>query len=126
VLAYCDNPKNGEPRKTIPQGAPVTVYWSWFAKTPEQLADHVNYATYTVTVDDQQLTDWRNFKTDVIKLADGNYYVFWYVPIGTLTPGEHKIAYNLQWSQQITDGFKTYGPGGAQAVDNGSCVFTVK
>jgi len=96
------------------------------AKQPELLTDYINYATYKVSVDDQELTNWRNFKTDVIKLSDGNYYVFWYVPIGMPTVGEHKITYNLTWSQQITDGYKTYGPGGAQQVDNGSCVFTVK
>jgi SH3-like domain-containing protein len=126
VLAYCDNKTNGEPRRTFPAGTLVTIYWSWFAKTPEQLDDHVQQSEYEVRVDGQLLSDWRAQKTDVQKWTDGNYYVFWYVPIGTPQPGEHKIDYKVTWKQQISDGFKTYGPGGDVETDTGSCVFTIK
>ncbi len=71
VLAYCD--VKGVAHKTLTAGTPVTIFLSWFAKTPEQLADHINYNNYEVLLDGQLLKDWRNFKTEVIKSAqDGN------------------------------------------------------
>ena len=127
VLAYCDNKDNGEPRKTMPVGSSVIIYWSWYAKMPEQLKDHIDQAEYEVKVDGQTLTNWRNFKSDVVKSSrDGNYYVYWYVPIGAPQPGEHNVEYKLTWKQQITDGFKTFGPGGDELDNTGSCVFTIK
>ncbi len=123
VLAYCD--AKGEPHKTLPAGQPVLIWWSWFAKTADQIADHINYSTYEVRIDGQVLKDWRNYKSDVVQVA-GRYYVYWYVPIGSPLPGEHKIEYKVSWQQQISDGDQTYGPGGKTEVDTGSCVFTVK
>src|SRR5207249_4927692 len=66
VLAYCDNKPNGEARQTFNYGTAITIYWSWYAKTAEQLADHVDYAEYDVRVDDQPLSNWQNFKSGVI------------------------------------------------------------
>lgn len=127
VLAYCDNPNNGEPRQTLPAGTNITVYWSWFAKTPEQLDDHVTNAMYQVKLDDQLLTNWQSFKSEVTKSPrDGNYYVFWYVPVGSPPAGEHRIDFQLSWKNQITDGIKKYGPGGDEETNTGSCVFTIK
>jgi uncharacterized protein YraI len=126
VLAYCDSKTNGQPRKTLTAGSPVTIYWSWFAKTPEQLADHINYSNYEVLLDGQLLKDWRNYKTDVIKQQDGNYYVYWYLPVGIPLPGDHKVEYKLTWQQMISDGYKQYGPTSDEEVDTGGCVFTIK
>jgi hypothetical protein len=126
VLAYCDSKTNGEPRKTFTVDTPVTIYWSWFAKTPEQLADHISYADYVVTVDGKPLSNWRTYQSNVVRQADGNYYVFWFVPVGTPAAGEHKIDYKLTWKQKITDGFGTFGPGGDEESNTGTCVFTVK
>ncbi|MEP7284247.1 MAG: SH3 domain-containing protein [Chloroflexota bacterium] len=126
VLAYCDNKTNGEPRKTLTSGTPVTIYWSWFAKTPEQLADHINSGEYTVQVDGQTLKDWRSFKTDVAVLANGDYFVYWYVPIGSPQPGDHTVDFKLTWKQQITDGYKKFGPGGDEESESGTCAFTIK
>lgn len=127
VLAYCDSKTHGEARKTLAAGTPVTVYWSWFAKTASELADQISYGNYEVNVDGQLLKDWRNYKTDVIRnSADGNYYVYWYVAIGTPLPGEHTIDFKLTWQQAISDGYKKYGPGTDEEQDIGSCVFTIK
>ena len=127
VLAYCDSKTKGEARKTLTAGTPVTVYWSWFAKTASQLADQISYGNYEVSIDGQLLKDWRNYKTDVIRNStDGNYYVYWYVPIGTPLPGDHKIDFKLTWQQAISDGYKKYGPGTDEEQDIGSCVFTIK
>jgi uncharacterized protein YraI len=126
VLAYCDSKTNGEPRRTFTKDTPVTIYWWWFAKTPEQLADHISYAEYTVTVDGKTLTNWRTFQTNVVRQSDGTFAVYWFIPIGAAAVGDHKIDYKLTWKQKITDGYGTFGPGGDEEVNIGSCVFTIK
>ncbi len=126
VLAYCDEKlPRGEPRKTFTVGTPVTIWWSWFAKQPEQLDDHVQQAEYEIKLDGQAIPNWRSFKTGVKKQGQ-DYYVYWYVPIGVPPVGEHKIEYKLTWKQQITDGYKKFGPGTDEESNEGSCVFTVK
>jgi serine/threonine protein kinase len=124
VLAYCDNPSNGEARKYFVDNPPITIYWSWFARTPEQIQDHLDNAEYEVRVDGRPLDNWRAFMTDVLKIHD-RYYVYWYVPIGLQTPGEHRVAYKVSWKQQISDGFRTFGPGGEVETESGSCVFVI-
>ncbi len=124
VLAYCDNPTNGEPRKAFPDDTPITVYWSWFAKTSEQIQSHLDNAEYEVHVDGRLLSNWRAFGTDVLRVRD-RYFVYWYVPIGNPTPGEHRIDYTVSWKQQITDGFKTFGPGGQVEAETGTCIFNI-
>jgi serine/threonine protein kinase len=125
VLAYCDNPGNGEPRKAFFDGTPVTVYWSWYARTPEQIKAHLDNSDYQVRVDGRYLMNWRDYATDVLKIRD-RYYVYWYVPIGIPTPGEHRIEYKVSWTQRIEDGFKTFGPGGEVESETGACVFSIR
>jgi hypothetical protein len=127
ILAYCDNKSNGEPRKTLALNTAVIVYWSWYAKTPEQLQDHINYSEYDVKVDNRPITNWQDFKSDVIREQDGNYYVYWYIPIGTPGPGDHRIDFKLSWKQTITDGYGTFGPGQPDNESTvGSCIFTIR
>ena len=103
------------------------IYWSWWAKTPELLDDHINQAEYDVKLDDQPILNWRSFKSEVAKNPkDGNYWVYWYVPVGSPPPGEHTISFKLTWKQQITDGIKKFGPGGDEESNEGSCVFTIQ
>lgn len=129
VLAYCDNKDNGEPRKTLSAGTAVTIYWSWFAKTPEELKDHIDNAIYNVKVDGQTLANWQQYMTNVARdsyKGDRVYIVYWYIPIGTPGTGEHKIEFSLTWKQKISDGYKDYGPGTDQESDAGTCAFTIK
>ncbi len=127
VLAYCDNKSNGEPRKTLASGTTVVVYWSWYAKTPEQLKDHIDYSQYDIRVDNKPITNWQDYRSDVVRDPDGNYYVYWYVPIGAPGVGDHRIEFHLSWKQPITDGYNKFGPG---EPDNdstvGSCIFTIR
>jgi len=129
VLAYCDNKTNGEPRKTLASGTTVTIYWSWYAKTEDQLNNHITNAVYEVKVDDKVLQDWQPHITNVIQdtyRGDKVYFVYWYIPIGTPSPGEHKVDFKLTWKQKISDGFKEYGPGTDQESDTGTCTFTIR
>lgn len=128
VLAYCDKPGGqGEPRKTLNEGTEVSLWWSWWAITPEQLDDHIKQSEYEIKVDGQPITNWRNFQTSVQRSsADGRYHVFWFVPIGKPSTGEHRVEFKLTWKQKISDGLQEFGPGTAQETDSGSCIFTIR
>jgi uncharacterized protein YraI len=135
ILAYCDLPGfRAEAGKTFSSGENLTIFWNWFARTREQIQDHLSYGSYDVTIDlrDGQtwntlltLENWRSFRTDVIAV-NRQQRVYWYVPIGKLKPGEYRINYRLSWSQKIEDGDKTFGPGGAEEINTGTCRFTVR
>lgn len=126
VLAYCDLPafsaKFGG--KTIRAANAVTIYWTWEAKTPEQIQDQIDYGQYEVKLNGKLLEDWRNYRTGVSPLR-GMFEVSWFVPVGKLEPGEYTIDYKLTWTQRIEDGLKSFGPGGDEESNVGSCKFTV-
>lgn len=127
VLAYCSNPVFGRPAPTTLQaGATIDVFWSWYASEPDLIQQHLDNVIYDVKVDGVALEDWRLYKTSVRKQADGNYYVYWFVPYGPLPGGQHTITYTVTWSAQITDGYDLFGPGTNRPSESGSCTFTVR
>ena len=127
VLAYCNDTSYGRPAPTnLAAGSTIDVWWSWFAKTEAQIQDHLDRVIYEVTVDGVPLRDWGNFRTTVRQQDDGNYYVYWYVPVGPLNSGPHEINYRVTWREAITDGYNAFGPGTANPVQTGNCTFTVR
>ncbi len=127
VLAYCDQPGSDATRnRKFAAGAAVVVFWSWVAKTPEQIKDHLNNAQYEVKVDGQLVGDWQKFGSAVTQQRDGSYIVYWFVPLAAQVTGTHKIDYKLTWTQSISDGTKQFGPGTSETTDTGTCSFSVK
>ncbi len=131
VLAYCDNPDaNAKRNKVFTSGSPVVVFWSWVAKTPEQIQDQLNNAQYTVTVDGLLIGDWQNYASPVKQQTDpklgSSYIVYWFVPIGQPAVGTHHIVFKLTWKQTISDGVSNYGPGSDNPANTGTCSFSVK
>jgi len=125
VLAYCD--KIGlRPPATLQAGATIDVYWSWYAKEPSQLADHIAHVIYEVTVDGNRLQNWRQYAAQQRQESDGNWYQYWFVPYGPLSAGEHVIEYRVTWREAISDGYQRFGPGTATTQETGSCRFTVR
>ncbi len=102
------------------------MFWSWVAKTPEQIKDQLNNAQYTVTIDGQAIGDWKRFASPVAQQNDGSYIVYWFVPLGTQASGDHKIVFKVTWTQSIFDGTDHWGPGTTKTADTGTCTFTVK
>jgi SH3-like domain-containing protein len=127
VLAYCDLPrfKAAFGSRTINADSPVTIYWTWEARTPEQIQDHIDYGNYEVKLDGKVLENWQNYRTGV-RQKQGKLEVIWFVPIGKLAAGEYTIDFKLSWSQKIEDGDTSYGPGGENETDMGTCKFTVR
>ncbi|MDX1991412.1 MAG: SH3 domain-containing protein [bacterium] len=126
VFALCDNPALGAGAPTnVAAGSTIDIYWAWFASTREQVEDHTSAATYDVRINDQQLSNWRQFGQPIRQ--QGNQYVrYWYVPFGPLTAGQYRITYRVTWSRQIFDGSASFGPGTSTTVEQGSCTFTVR
>jgi len=127
ILAYCNDPTFGSPPPTnLAAGSTIDIWWSWYARTEAQIQDHLAHAIYEVAIDGVPLSNWRQYRTAVRQESDGNYYVYWYVPAGPLTSGQHEITYRVTWREAITDGYSDFGPGTANPVETGSCSFMVR
>lgn len=125
VLAYCDDRSLGSPPPgNLAAGSTIDVFWNWFAATRQQVMDHLDTATYTITLDGKTLS-YREFQTP-IRQENGQFIVYWYVPSEPLEAGQHRITYRVTWSEAITDGFDNFGPGTAHPEQTGSCTFNVR
>lgn len=125
VLAYCDNPAYGSPApKDLAAGSTLDVFWSWFARTREQVQQHLNNAQYDVQINGKKL---ENLQPGPIRQReDGNYEVFWYIRSDALPAGQTRITFKLTWAQAITDGYAYFGPGTNTESNEGTCTFTVR
>ncbi len=136
ILAYCDLPAfRSEANKTFRPNQSLSIYWTWFARTAEQIQDHLDAATYAVQVERKEgeswqlvrrLSDYDSYRTALTRLPNGRLEVRWFVPIGTLEAGEYRVTYRLTWSRRIEDGFTSFGPGGAEEINTGTCAFRVR
>jgi hypothetical protein len=125
VLAYCDDRSLGSPPPAnLAAGSTIDVFWNWFATTRQQVQDHLNASTYTVTLDGETL-DYRQYQ-GAIREENGLFVVYWFVRSEPLAAGQHTITYRVTWSQAIGDGFDTFGPGTNNPEQSGSCTFNVR
>lgn len=100
----------------------ITIFWSWYAATEEDMFDHINHVQYAVAA-------WGNPFSNVIRseieLLGGDYWVFYYVTVGNLQPGQYQIDYKVYWDEAISDGYDDYGPGTDNPQLTGNCSFTI-
>jgi hypothetical protein len=122
VLAYCRQRDVRPPR--IRSNQTVSIVWSWFVARPELMEDHLAHAKYEVLLDGRLLQNYQQYQT-AIRREQGNWYVYWYVPVGTLPAGRHEVTFRLTWDAPVDDGYNRFGPGTENEVDEGNCVFTV-
>lgn len=126
VLAYCDRPDaNARRNRKYKPDDRVVVTWSWFAKTQQQVEDHLRAASYDVRVDGQSIINWQDYESKIVKGDDGYYYVYWFVPLWHPAPGTHKIDFQVSWAEKISDGFDTYGPDTNNPDAVSTCSFSV-
>jgi hypothetical protein len=127
ILAYCDLPEfvaENAGRRRFTTDAELSIYWNWYARTEQQILDHLAAAQYEITLNGQAIENFDQYRTNVNR-REGRVNVDWYVPIGNLAAGEYTITYRLTWLRAIEDGFASFGPGTQNEVNEGSCVFTV-
>lgn len=122
ILAYCAQKGVAPPRPTTNDN--VFIEWSWFVSQADLMEQHLDNATYEVTLDGEPLDDWDRYDTEMI-LEAGVWIIYWYYPVGKLDPGIHEVTYRVTWDEAITDGYDEFGPGTANETDTGNCTFTV-
>jgi hypothetical protein len=101
----------------------VTVFWSWFTKTLEQMQQHIDSAVHRVTLNTATLQPVTRSEP---VLRNGNYWVFYTANVGNLSPGHYEVGFNLTWSQPHFDGYDDYGPETANPSQSGLCNFDVR
>ncbi|MDX1992893.1 MAG: hypothetical protein SF029_10905 [bacterium] len=124
LVAYCDR-LNAGAVVNFPANRTLSVVWSWYASTREQVLDHINQVRYDVRLDRQSLTDDWLFLSDIApdSANDDNPTVYYYAPVGLVAPTAHLIEYQATWAQPISDGFAEFGPETDNPVDSGRCTF---
>ncbi|GAB4326211.1 MAG: hypothetical protein Kow00117_13600 [Phototrophicales bacterium] len=122
VFAECEDYDVAEPG-IIYDTDNVIVFWSWFARTQDQLLDHIENANYSVTY--YQTLPLPNPITTGIRRERGLYWVFYYSVLGNLRPGQYYIEYKVTWDKPIFDGYDEYGPGTDYPELVSGCEFTV-
>lgn len=108
-------------------GETISIFWSWVARTPEQIQDHINHVTYEIVLDNQVLANWRQYRVVLDRdTSEGNRpAVYWYVPIGQLSPGTYSLSYRVTWDETIFDGDDNYGPDTDIPEETGECTITI-
>jgi len=125
VLAYCEEFNQVPP--PLGAGSTIDIFWGWIASTREYVQQHINNAIYEVRLDGRLLDNWRLFQGRITQQADGNWSVYWYVPISEpLTSGQHTITYRVSWENPIFDGYQQFGPGTAVEFESGRCTIEVR
>lgn len=101
----------------------IVLFWSWFARTPEQVQDHIDAVTYAVLYYDR--IELPNIFITPIEQRGANYWVFYYSRLGNLRPGRYFFNFKTRWSRAIFDGYDEYGPGTENPLVEGGCGFEV-
>lgn len=101
----------------------IIIFWSWYAKTPELVQDHIDAAGYAVGLNQVGLP---LVQVSEIQQRGRDYWVFYTARVGHLEPGFYRVDMNLVWGKPISDGYDEFGPGTATPVVNGNCTFEIK
>jgi hypothetical protein len=100
----------------------ITIFWSWYARTPAQVQQHIDSARYNVRFNTAPL---EYVELSPIEQRTANYWVFYYARIGRLTPGQYGIEFHLTWEEAISDGFEQFGPGTENDEIYSNCSFEI-
>ncbi|MBN1284679.1 MAG: hypothetical protein JXB47_04705 [Anaerolineae bacterium] len=124
ILASCDEFNQGT--QYVTEGSRIMIHWGWFAKTQELLEDHIEHATYEISLDGQPLIegDWRALPSQSF-IEDGYPTRVWYIELGELPAGTYRVGYRLAWDAAIDDGFEKFGPGTENEAFESGCTFVV-
>lgn len=129
IFAECDQYPLAEPGRLFDTDN-LTIFWSWYAKTPAQVQDHINNAQYEVflTSDYAFRQTFPNVQvSQIVRREDGNYYVFYTANLGDgFRPGDYKVDFYLTWDETISDGYASFGPNTANPSFTSSCSFNVE
>jgi hypothetical protein len=123
IFAECDQFPLANPGRLFDTDK-LTVFWSWFAKTPAQVQDHINNALYKVSMNGQVFT--KVSVSPIVQLGN-NYWVFYQADLGDrFTPNSYGVVFELAWQNPISDGYDTFGPGTGNENFRSTCTFRIE
>lgn len=129
IFAECNRYPGSEPGLLYDTDG-LTIFWSWFASTPELVEDHLREARYQIWINSQSfpaedIID-HAARSQIQQREDGNYWVFYTIDLGDLwAPGEYSVGYRLEWANPISDGYEEFGPGTGNNFLESACDFTI-
>ncbi|MCA9913468.1 MAG: hypothetical protein KC496_08960, partial [Anaerolineae bacterium] len=129
IFAECDAYEGADPGVLFDTDN-LTVFWSWFATTPELVREHIATAQYEVFLSSpyayrQVFPDV--VRTPVVQREDGNYWVFYVADLGDgFRPGQYRVDYYVTWERAISDGIEQFGPGTLNPSLLNTCTFDVE
>lgn len=101
----------------------VVIFWSWYAKTAEQLQQHIDNVNYEVQYFGSPFM--QPVVRTPIQKRGADWFVFYYLDLGAARPDTYYIGYRATWNNPITDGYDDFGPGTGNEELVGNCDFTV-
>ena len=103
----------------------LTLFWSWYARTAEQVQDHIINARYRVellgyTVPGVKISEIKQIPNS------SDWWVFYTANLGgKWEPGGYGVHMELRWANPISDGYADFGPGTENELIDGGCWFEV-
>lgn len=124
IFAECDQNLPGAAPGLLFDNDNIVIFWSWFAKTQQQVEDHLAQAQYDVSLNTAPLIEVGI--TPITRPNNRNYWVFYTANIGRLRQGQYGVALRLTWKQAISDGFDDFGPGTETEELFSTCTFQIE
>ena len=106
----------------------LTIFWSWFARTPQQVQDHQAKAIYEVIfyapgAPPQPLP----VNARPIVRRGNKHWAFYVVELGgSWPPGSYNVSYRVTWTEPTFDGFENFGPGTDNPELRGNCSWEIE
>ncbi|MBL8163060.1 MAG: hypothetical protein JNJ61_13830 [Anaerolineae bacterium] len=123
LFAECDSYLPGAAPGLLYDTDNIVIFWSWYAKTEQQVQDHVAQAIYEVKLNTAPLVD---VQVSPVTQRTSNFWVFYTANIGKLRPGGYGVEFKLSWNQAISDGYDDFGPGTDNILQSATCTFEIK
>jgi hypothetical protein len=123
VFAECNNYWPAADPGLLYDTDDITVFWSWFARTPAQIQQHIDNVRYSIVM------NGRIFDTVAVsqpQIINNDNWIFYTAPVGRLAPGWYGIEYIVNWNTSISDGYDSFGPGTANVSLIATCSFEVR
>jgi hypothetical protein len=124
IFAECDQNLPGAAPGLLYDNDNLVIFWSWFAKTEQQVQDHLAQAQYDVSLNTAPLIEVGI--SPITQPNNRNFWVFYTANIGRLRQGQYGVAMRLTWKQAITDGFDDFGPGTDTEEIFSTCTFQIQ
>jgi hypothetical protein len=122
IFAECESYRIAEPGIVFDTDD-VIIFWSWYARTAQQVQDHIDHANYSVAYYGEVPPP--NVQRSQIVKRGSTYWVFYTSHLGNLNPAAYNIYYSVSWNNPITDGYGDYGPGTETEELRSGCHFIV-